>query len=125
MMYRLEMTGEEPNILVQSFKEMSEEESEKALDYAETIFIGAAYKIKANDQIVISSLKKDWSMDRLGEIEKCIFRVALHELLTMDAPHFAVIDDFVTITKNYTDEKVASFVNGVLNNVYNQFKEEK
>lgn len=104
-----------------SFRLEFTDESSDVLDFADKLF-ETAFKNKEKDEAIISELiNKNWTIDRIGAIERCILRLGISELFEGDAPYYAVIDDYVTLAKNYGDEKSASFVNGILENVKNKF----
>ena len=89
-------------------------------DYFLEVINGVMNSLNEIDEI-IETKAKDWTIDRIGAIERCILRLGISELFEGDAPYYAVIDDYVTLAKNYGDEKSASFVNGILENVKNKF----
>ncbi len=104
-----------------SFRLEYEKELPEILDFADKLF-STAYKNKEKDEALISELiSKNWTLERIGLLERCILRLGISELFEGDAPYYAVIDDYVTLAKSYGDEKSASFVNGMLENVKNKF----
>lgn len=104
-----------------SFRLEYEKELPEILDFADKLF-STAYKNKEKDEALISELiSKNWTLERIGLLERCILRLGISELFEGDAPYYAVIDDYVTLAKSYGDEKSASFVNGILENVKNKF----
>ncbi len=104
-----------------AFRLEYESEKPEILDFADKLF-ESAYKNKEKDESIISQLiSKNWTIDRIGILERCILRLGISELFEGDAPYYAVIDDYVTLAKLYGDDKSASFVNGVLENVKNKF----
>ena len=90
-------------------------------EFSEELFCCSFENRAEHDRMISQFLKESWSLERLGEMEKCILRVALEELLNSSTPAYAVLDDYVTLTKKFTDEKTASFVNGLLEKVRNNF----
>ncbi len=57
----------------------------------------------------------DWSLARLGAIERAAMRTAVGEVLILrDAPAGAVINDTVELAKRYGEETSPGFVNAVL-----------
>lgn len=90
-------------------------------DFAEDLFNKAYEDMNYNDELVKKYLKKGWSYERLGEVEKAVFRVSLAELFKGDAPVYAILDDYVSIASSYMDEKSASLVNGILDKIKNEF----
>ena len=104
-----------------AFRLEYEKELPEILDFADKLF-STAYKNKEKDEALISELiSKNWTLERIGLLERCILRLGISELFEGDAPYYAVIDDYVTLAKSYGDEKSASFVNGMLENVKNKF----
>jgi len=89
--------------------------------FAEELFSNAFKKKNFNDELVKKYLKKGWVFERLGEIEKAVFRVGIAELFDGDAPVYAILDDYVSIASNYMDEKSASLVNGILDTIKREF----
>lgn len=117
MMYRYGMTGETPAQIPLTFWKPLGAIEPEVKDFAETLFRGAAAKASDSDAMIEKFLKNGWTFERMGEIEKNIMRVALFELLDGKSPYFAVLDDFVTLTKKFSDEAAAGLVNGILDNV--------
>lgn len=121
MLYSATLADNSVNETKSSFRLEYADEAEDILDFADKLF-ETAYKNKEKDEAIISELiNKNWTIDRIGAIERCILRLGISELFEGDAPYYAVIDDYVTLAKNYGDEKSASFVNGILENVKNKF----
>ena len=60
-------------------------------------------------------LSKNWNFARIPLTAAAIMRVAMYEILYMpEIPAAAAINDAVEIAKKYEDEKVVSFINGIL-----------
>ncbi len=56
-----------------------------------------------------------WKFERIPRVVAAIMRVAMFEVLYMpDVPNRAAINEAVNLAKRYEDEKVVSFLNGVL-----------
>lgn len=56
-----------------------------------------------------------WKFSRIPRVATAIMRVAMYEILYMpEVPNGAAINEAVEIAKKYEDEKVVSFVNGIL-----------
>lgn len=56
-----------------------------------------------------------WQFERIPRVAAAIMRVAMYELLYMpDIPRRTVIHAAVRIAEHYEDEKVVSFINGIL-----------
>lgn len=121
MLYSSTVAENAPEETKSSFRLEYEKELPEILDFADKLF-DTAYKNKEKDEALISEfISKNWTIDRIGLLERCILRLGISELFEGDAPYYAVIDDYVTLAKSYGDEKSASFVNGILENVKNKF----
>jgi N utilization substance protein B len=58
-----------------------------------------------------------WTADRLGAVERNILRIAIHELDAGDIPPGAVIDEAVTLAKQYSTREAGRLVNGILDRI--------
>jgi len=88
--------------------------NEKQLQYIQNLVHGVAGHGPELDQY-ISRHAKNWAFSRIPRTATAIMRVAMYEILYMpEIPKAAAINDAVEIAKKYEDEKVVSFVNGIL-----------
>lgn len=88
--------------------------NEKQLQYIQEVVRGVAVHGPELDGY-IAQYAKNWTFSRIPRTAAAIMRVAMYELLYMPAiPKAAAINDAVELTKKYEDEKVVSFVNGIL-----------
>jgi N utilization substance protein B len=63
----------------------------------------------------IARLAQGWELDRIASLERCIMRVALHEMRDPDAaPVEVAIDEAVNLAKEYCGADAPAFVNGIL-----------
>lgn len=124
MIYQSEMTGEPAQEVIDTFWLSFDPQSAGITAFADELFSRAHAAKDASDALIRQFLKEDWPFERLGEMEKSILRVALDELLNSETPAYAVLDEYVTLTRRFTDDKTASFVNGLLDNVRGRFRSE-
>jgi len=73
---------------------------------------------------LISGCLTEWSLSRLGSVERNVSRVAVAELLLGKAPEKVVLDEAVEIAKTFSSPKAGSLVNGVLDAVFRQVRED-
>lgn len=66
---------------------------------------------------VLNKYMKDWTVKRLGNIDKSIFRMSAYELLYTNTPHIVSINEGIELSKKFSDEKVTKMLNGVLDNI--------
>ncbi len=81
-----------------------------------TIVNGVLEKEKDLDK-VINKYMQDWTISRLGNIDKAIFRMSVYELLYTDTPHIVSINEGIELSKKYSDEKITKMLNGVLDSI--------
>ena len=82
-------------------------------EYARTVVEGVADEQDDVDAALIRHLD-DWSLDRLGVVERSILRIACWELLTETVPTEVAIDEAVELSRRYASPEAAKLVNGVL-----------
>ena len=71
-------------------------------------------------RITAAAAESGWTADRLGAIERNILRIAIHELDTGEIPASAVIDEAVTLAKQYSTKEAGRLVNGILDRIYKE-----
>ena len=60
----------------------------------------------------------DWTLDRLNKVDEALFLLSSYELKYLDTPSIVSINEWVEISKKYSDDKVTKMLNGVLDNIY-------
>jgi transcription antitermination factor NusB len=74
---------------------------------------------------VITQASENWRLDRMSRLDRCVLRLAAFEMLFMEEiPPKVSIDEAVELGKRFGGEDSASFVNGVLDHIYNTHFEE-
>lgn len=70
---------------------------------------------------LIREWSANWSLERIGLVERNILRVAIYELLFMPGiPPNVTINEAIEVAKRYGSEDAPSFVNGILDRIKNQ-----
>ena len=87
--------------------------TEEDLAFATKIVEGV---IEHKDEIsgIIAELSKSFKLSRIYRLDLAILELAIFEMKYMDTPHPVVINECVTIIKDYSTEKSVNFVNGIL-----------
>ncbi len=84
------------------------------LDFFELLVRGVAENHKELDKEIESHLQ-NWTLDRLGRIERAILRLGSYELLHREEiPREVTLNEMVELSKSFCDVKSKDFVNGVL-----------
>ena len=72
------------------------------------------------DQL-IEKFSSNWKMSRMGGVDRNILRIATYEILYChDIPPKVSINEAVDIGKLYGTEESGSFINGILDGIYQQ-----
>lgn len=91
-----------------------ERPNKKQLAYIEAVAEGCVQHKEELDGI-ISQYSIGWAIHRLPRLVKAILRVALFEILYVeDVPTGVAINEAVRLTREYEDEELVAFVNGIL-----------
>ena len=86
-------------------------------EFVNEIVYGVLDHINDIDKIANKNLK-DWTIDRLGQIDQAILRMGIYELCYTDTPEIVTINEAVELSKEYSDDKVKNMINAVLDNIY-------
>ena len=69
---------------------------------------------------LIRQTSRHWRLERMPRVDRCILRLAVFELLFRDdIPPKVSIDEAVEMGKRFGNENSGSFINGVLDSIYN------
>ena len=72
---------------------------------------------------LISRSSKNWRLERMPYVDKCILRLGVFEIFFMeDIPPKVSIDEAVELGKKFGTEDSGAFINGVLDNIFNKLK---
>ena len=75
---------------------------------------------------LIKNRSKNWDFDRITLIDKLILRMGLVEMFYVDeVPPKVSIAEGVEIAKQFSTEDSGSFINGILDAVYNEIVKKK
>jgi N utilization substance protein B len=84
--------------------------------YAQELVDGVSAEAESLDAR-IDDASSEWSVDRLGALERNALRIALFELERGEVPLEAAIDEAVSLAKRYSSEDAGRLVNGILGRV--------
>lgn len=83
-------------------------------EYGYAIAVGVATNLITIDA-AIDAVADDWTVSRMGGIDRSILRMGVWELLhSPDVPTTAVVSEAVALANEYSTEKSAPFINGIL-----------
>lgn len=98
----------------------------EARDYEEDSFIdtlsnGVIENLSKIDEIIEENLK-GWKFNRISKVNISILRLAVYEMLYEESVPVSVsINEAVELAKKFSDQKDASYINGVLGSVAKKY----
>lgn len=115
-MYQIEMTREDPDPALSSFRG-EHRVSPEIMDYAADLVRGACSHRDAIDSM-LGRYAENWVPSRMAAVDRNILRLAVYEMLfSKRTPPIVVIDEAVDIAKKYSTPDSGAFVNGILDRI--------
>lgn len=99
--------------------------SKDAINYGKKLY---KMVVKAKDELddLIKERSKNWSINRITLLDRLILRMSLAEMIYEDSvPPKVSISEGVEIAKYFSTDESGSFVNGILDSVYNDIIKDK
>jgi transcription antitermination factor NusB len=110
-----DVPGEAFDLICQNF-----DSRETVRHFSRELALGVCEKREVLDKLIRRS-SKNWRLERMPYIDKCILRLAVYEILFMkDIPPKVSIDEAVEMGKKFGSEDSGSFINGVLDDIYSK-----
>ncbi|MCO4782205.1 MAG: transcription antitermination factor NusB [Candidatus Cloacimonetes bacterium] len=98
--------------------------SQEVKDFSKALIDGVMANVEELDQIIKESLT-NWSMDRVGNLEKTILRIGAYEMkYTPETALSIIIHEANDLTDTYSVDESLSFVSGVLNGIAKKLRPE-
>jgi N utilization substance protein B len=90
-------------------------------EYAQSVTEAVVRDAEELDRRITAAAEESgWTADRLGAVERNILRIAIHELDVGEIPAAAVIDEAVTLAKQYSTREAGRLVNGILDRIHRE-----
>lgn len=93
-------------------------------DFTEALVIGT---LAHRDEIdgLIQAASMNWSLDRIGLVERNILRFAIYELLyVQEIPARVTLNEAVEVAKKYGAAEASVFINGILDRISHDYAPE-
>ena len=116
MLFQWEMCKQEPAKLEGKFWRAAKA-SDSTRDFANKLFEGAAKDVAELDALIVKH-SENWRFERLAAIDRAVLRLAVFELRGGETPPKVILNEAVDLAKKFSSEDAGSFVNGILNSVY-------
>ncbi len=120
-LYQIELSGASPEEAILS---VSSQETfpPDTMERAKALLSGVVSQKAAIDRSIASNLE-EWTIERLGAVDRNILRVCVWELEHERAePGAVVMNEAVELAKKYGGEESKKFINGVLASVAKKLK---
>ena len=98
-------------------EDVIKEVNPKHNEFVKDVVYGVITKKEELDSLANTYLNK-WTIDRLGNTDQSILRMAIYELLYTKTPEIVVINEAIELAKLYSDDDVKNMINGVLDKIY-------
>ena len=116
ILYQLEMNGQDIEQNLPVFWEHNVCD-DAVREFAERIARGVWQNREAIDGVIIETAK-NWSLARIGPIDRSILRAAIYEILHCeDIPYKVTLNEAIELGKKFGCDKSGAFINGVLDSV--------
>tara|TARA_B100000029_G_scaffold515867_1_gene625101 strand:+ start:4089 stop:4514 length:426 start_codon:yes stop_codon:yes gene_type:complete len=122
ILYANSSTGALFDDIIDNFndEEALENINQNQIDYASMLFDLTIENKSKLDKMIESKLV-NWKIHRLALMDKMILRMSLSEMLYVDSvPPKVSIAEGVEIAKEFSTDDSSSFVNGILDAIYNE-----
>jgi len=107
--------------VIEDFKEHTDVDlSDVDMEYINRILKGINENLEAVDKHIEKYLI-NWKLYRLSKIDLSILRIATYEILfEEDIPDKVSVNEGIELAKKFSEEKSATFINGVLGSMIKQ-----
>lgn len=122
LVYEIEVQKESEEEQLQIFLENNDIIDEKVVEYLKDIKKGIKDNEEEINQLIISNLKDNWSLNRISKINLSLIKLAIYEMVYQTLPYKVAINEVVELAKKYADESAPVFINGILASVVKEKK---
>ena len=100
------------------------EEDKMTFDFGEKLLV-QSYRRDEEVLEIIKPILQNWDSERVAAVDMILMKMAVCELLGFPSiPTKVTINEYVDVSKMYSTDKSKDFVNGILDKVMKQLKEE-
>lgn len=105
-----------PEILNQIAEHEGVSSDNASLLFAEDLIRDTIIHLNDIDSM-IAKHSVNWSLERIANLDHCILRIAVYEMMFTSTPAAIVINEAIEIAKKYSSESSNKFINGILDAV--------
>ena len=121
VLYALELNNDTPEDILDSYAKSYKLPDDT--DYTRQLFFCVIENKMWADELICQCLE-NWEYERIAIVDKILLRMGVSEIYHMDdIPPKVSISEMVEIAKVFSTEESSSFVNGILDTIYKNFKD--
>jgi N utilization substance protein B len=116
VLFQLDLTGGDPDEVLQQFWSRQAAESD-VREFAERLVHGVVDGRAQIDARIVEAAEH-WRIERMGVVDRNVLRIAVYELASEEGtPPAVVIDESIEIAKRFGGAGSGGFINGVLDSI--------
>jgi len=126
VLYQIDITADAYEDSLSNFWRAREDEStaQEIKDFAGELVKGVVEKLAVLDE-KISQYAQNWCLERMAVVDRNILRLGAYELMfRRDIPVKVAINEAIELSKKYSTLEAGKFVNGILDKIKLERKEE-
>jgi N utilization substance protein B len=114
-----------PTYALNEYSDLFELETDlEAIEFARKLVATTIERMAELDEI-IQSASRNWRIERMSEVDRNILRLGTCELrFSPEVPEKVVINEAVELAKRFGTDESAAFVNGILDRLAHQLRQE-
>lgn len=122
-LYAFEQSGDEAEHVLRTVVQPTFEEDRTYLRFAERLFLRSADVREEADELIGRHIE-NWEISRLALTDRLVLRLAIAEFLYFeDIPPKVTLNEAVEVAKAFGTDKSGAFVNGVLDAILRELRE--
>ena len=100
-------------------------EDEDDRQFMDTLFQNTLGQAGENEEL-ITSAAANWDLERIALIDRILMKMALAEARSFESiPLKVTLNEYIELSKYYSTEKSSGFINGILDQLFNEMKADK
>lgn len=118
ILYQLELNQEvSPSTAIEYFRQ-NYAQPEKSFDEFTRRLVEGVIQNSASVDEIVKKTSSHWKKERMATIDRNVLRLGVYELCFCDdIPATVTINEMIEIAKEFSSDKSASFINGILDKV--------
>ena len=93
--------------------------------FMETLFQNTLGQAKENEEL-ITAAAANWDLDRFALIDRILMKMAIAEARSFESiPLKVTLNEYIELSKYYSTPKSSGFINGILDQLFNEMKADK